>query len=87
MRQNKASENAFCFFVQTFSMSRFFLGSLPQMCSCVVPLIGYYTTGAINLDGSELNFIGNVSFEGSHANASGGKGKIEDAFSAIRGEA
>ena len=87
VRQNNASENAFCFFVQTFSMTRFFLGRLPQkVCSCVVPLIGSYTTGAINLDSSKLNVIGNVSFEGNHADATGGKGKFEDAFPAIRGE-
>ena len=57
------------------------------MIACVVPLNESITTGAVNFDGSESNFVGNVSFEGNHANASGGKGEIEDSFPAIPGEA
>ena len=48
------------------------------MSSCLVTLLGSITIGAINLDGSKVNFIGNVSLEGNHANASGGKGKFKD---------
>ena len=33
---------------------------------------------------SDGNFIGNVSFEGNHANYYGGKGDLEDALSALR---
>ena len=55
------------------------------MSSCLVPLNEYFTSGAITLEDSEVNFIGNVSFEGNHAVARGGKGKFEDALSAVRG--
>ena len=55
------------------------------MIACVVPLNESITTGAVDVDGSKLNFIGNVSFEGNHAINNGGKGKFEDAFPAIRG--
>ena len=37
------------------------------------------------MDGSEVNFIGSVSFKGNHAVENGGKMKFEDAFSSIRG--
>ena len=57
------------------------------MIACVVPLNESITTGAVHFDGSESNFVGNVSFEGNHANASGGKGGLEDSFPAIPGEA
>ena len=50
------------------------------MISCVVPLIDCVTTGAIIFGGSEGNFVGNVSFEGNHANASGGKGELKTLF-------
>ena len=41
--------------------------------------------GAININGGDVTFIGNVSFDGNHANTSGGKGKFEESLSAIRG--
>ena len=42
-------------------------------------------TGAVAItNGSNVNFIGNVSFEGNAANNTGGKRKIEDAPSANR---
>ena len=54
--------------------------------SCLVPLIELITTGAIVADSSsELNFIGNVSFEGNYAFDNGGKGKFGDYLSAILG--
>ena len=55
------------------------------MISCLALLNEISTTGAINFGDSEGNFVGNVSFEGNHANAGGGKRKFEDAFPAIRG--
>ena len=77
------------FFFQFF-YDKFFLGVISHIkrfpAWYLVPLIGYITTtGAISSDGSELNFIGNISFEGNNANTSGGKGNIEDAFPARRG--
>ena len=51
--------------------------------SCLVPLTKLITAGAIDAEGSELNFIGNVSFESNHAFDDGGKGKFEDYISAI----
>ena len=53
--------------------------------SCLVPLIELITTGAIVADSSELNFIGNVSFEGNYAFDNGGKGKFGDYISAVLG--
>ena len=50
-----------------------------------VPVTHYFATGAVIFYDSEVNFIGTVSFEGNHANTSGGKGKFQDALSAIRG--
>ena len=38
-----------------------------------LPLIESITTGAISFQDSEVNFVGNFSFEGNHANDSGGK--------------
>ena len=55
------------------------------MIACVVPLNESITTGAVNFDGSKLNFIGNVSFEGNHANASGGTGQFEDSVNQVLG--
>ena len=44
------------------------------MKSCwYVPVTDYFTTGAVICFDSEINFIGNVSLEGNHANTSGGK--------------
>ena len=43
----------------------------------MVPLIECSTTRAINFDGNEGNFFGNVSFEGNHAISNGGKGQFE----------
>ena len=51
----------------------------------MVPLNESVATGAINFDGSEGNFFGNVSFEGNHAIYSGGKEEFEDVFSTLRG--
>ena len=45
------------------------------MSSCVVP----------SFEGSSINFIGNVSFEGNHAVTTGGKGQFEDCLQAIQG--
>ncbi|CAN0418072.1 unnamed protein product, partial [Ascophyllum nodosum] len=41
--------------------------------------------GAINSDGSELNFIGNISFEGNNANTSGGAVYADDDSNAFLG--
>ena len=53
------------------------------MISCSVPLIESFTTGAMMLFDSKVNFIGNVSFEGNQA-VYGGKEKFEDALPPIR---
>ena len=45
----------------------------------------FLTAGAMIFVDSEGNFIGNTSFEDNHAYIGGGKGKLEDAISAIRG--
>ena len=55
------------------------------MSSCVVPSIESIITGAIDFEGSSINFIGNVSFEGNHAVATVGKGQLEDYLQAIQG--
>ena len=50
---------------------------------CSVPSIRYITTpGAIAADGSEVNFIDSVSFEGNHAfnDDSVGRGKLKKLF-------
>ena len=39
----------------------------------------------MHLNGSEVNLTGNVSFEGNHANADGGKEESGDTLSTIRG--
>ena len=44
----------------------------------LVPLIQYFTTGAMLNRDSKVNFIGSVSFEGNNVNRSGGKGKFVD---------
>ena len=52
---------------------------MPQISLSLVSLIGSITTtGAFSFDSSEGNFTGKISFEGNHANASGGKGIFED---------
>ena len=48
------------------------------MSSLGVPSIEPASTGAIGSDGSNINFIGNISFEGNHAVTAGGKRKFED---------
>ena len=55
------------------------------MISCLVTFIESIWTGAMRFFYSKVNFIGSVSFEGNHANVSGGKGKFEEALSSIRG--
>ena len=50
-----------------------------------VPVTHSFATGAVIFYDSEVNFISTVSFEGNHVNTSGGKGKFQDALSAIRG--
>ena len=55
------------------------------MICCLVNVIESIWTGAMFFFDSEVNFIGSVSFEGNHANKSGGEGKIEDALLSIRG--
>ena len=53
---------------------------------CVKAATVFFTTGAMGItNNSQVNFIGDVSFQGNHASDSGGKGNFEDALSAIRG--
>ena len=74
MWNDNARENA-CIFSLSFFYNRAVFKHVfySERVPACLPLIESITAGAISFEDSEVNFIGNFSFEGNHANDSGGK--------------
>ena len=55
-----------CIFSSFFFFNRVLIQYVSHKKRCLESLIQTILTGAIAADGSELNLIGNISFEGNH---------------------
>ena len=72
------------FFIPSLFVAGLYLKTFLTNKLSFVPLIQYFTTGAMLYRDSKVNFIGSVSFEGNNVNRSGGKGKFVNTLSAER---
>ena len=72
--KDNARENA-CIFSLSFFYNRAVFKHVfySERVPACLPLFESITAGAISFEDSEVNFIGNFSFEGNHANDRGGK--------------